>query len=110
MNEAATKAMAAEEQRRLLQMECDRLVPQDVRNQRGQFPTPPPLALAMLRLARRHFSGTKPVRFLDPAVGSGAFYHALRTVFEPERIASAAGFEIDAELADMAFSLWGISV
>jgi adenine-specific DNA-methyltransferase len=95
-----------EEARRAAQDEFDGRVPQKLRNERGQFATPPDLARAMLCLAERYLP-ERPIRFLDPALGTGVFYHALLSVCGKERIASAAGFEVDAELAGIATRLWG---
>ena len=47
-----------------------------------------------------------PVRFLDPAFGTGSFYSALLQVFEPARIVSAAGYEIDPYYGDRAREIW----
>ena len=47
--------------------------------------------------------------FLDPAIGSGSFYSALRQTFPPEAIADACGVEIDPPLAAAAKTLWEAS-
>ncbi len=75
------------------------------RNRLGQFATPPPLALEMLTYARSLLD-TESVRFLDPALGTGAFYSAFLSTFEPQRIQSALGYEIDLHYAAEAVKLW----
>lgn len=77
------------------------------RNRRGQFATPPALAEAMVRLTRDLLPEIRPVKFLDPALGTGVFYSALLKVYGTRDIASAMGFEIDPRLAAVANHLWG---
>jgi hypothetical protein len=50
--------------------------------------------------------GGKPVRFLDPAVGSGSFFSALCQESSPNSIASAVGIELDPLFAKSANDLW----
>ncbi len=76
------------------------------RNQLGQFATPSPLATAMLEHAKQLLSVNQPVRFLDPALGTGAFYSALLRVFPDACIASARGYEIDPHYGEPAQLLW----
>jgi adenine-specific DNA-methyltransferase len=84
------------EQHRLdLQCELDAAKAQSVRNRLGQFATPTRLAHDVLRFAYSLLQQDAQVRFLDPAVGTGSFYSALLRVFPSERIAAAAGIEID---------------
>jgi len=78
------------------------------RNRRGQFATPPALALDIAKYARskrRNRPGT--VRFLDPAIGSGSFYSAFRHAFSENAISAAIGIELDPDAAKVAASLWG---
>lgn len=77
------------------------------RNRLGQFATPTPLALDMAALAACYHPAHIPVRFLDPAVGTGVFYYAARKVFDPARFAAAVGFEIDPAVAADAEGIWG---
>ena len=66
------------------------------RNRRGQFATPPALAREIaIESYQRWRKRDDNVRFLDPAVGTGAFYSALRQVFPAERIDAAVGVELD---------------
>ena len=102
------------EERRLSQQErLDSRKSADERNEWGQFATPPALALDILSLAERLWSGNGQVRFLDPALGTGSFYSALLKVFGSDRIAASHGIELDQPFAEMATSLWhetGLSV
>jgi adenine-specific DNA-methyltransferase len=78
------------------------------RNKWGQFATPNALALSIARYAREQ-AGEGPVSFLDPAIGTGSFYSALRHTFAPEAIRAATGVELDPLFAESAEDLWGES-
>jgi hypothetical protein len=95
-----------EQQRLLLQAELDAAKTQIQRNRMGQFATPSALAQDILEYAKAHFPSGEGVRFLDPAIGTGAFYSALQTVFPTDRIIAATGFEIDPHYGAPAASLW----
>lgn len=95
------------EQKRLeLQVELDAGKVQAERNRLGQFATPTPLALDILQYAKTILPDNVELRFLDPAIGTGAFYSALTTVFPGQRIAEALGFEIDPHYGEPASKLW----
>ena len=79
---------------------------QDERNRLGQFATPTALARAMLHASLALLPADVPVRFLDPAIGTGAFYAALRATVPQDRIAAAQGYEIDPHYAAPAQTLW----
>ena len=103
----------------LATLEAERLVAQDRldrersssdRNRLGQFATPPPLARAVVALAagwRAERGDTSPIRFLDPAVGSGAFWGATLARFGRDAVARAVGVEVDPVVASVARSVWG---
>jgi adenine-specific DNA-methyltransferase len=94
------------EKRRLAsQQACERARSVQQRNRLGQFATPGPLALEMLQYARA-LLGPGPVRFLDPAIGTGSFYAALLQQWPLERIGAATGFEIDAGYARACRAVW----
>ncbi|MHC4709253.1 MAG: Eco57I restriction-modification methylase domain-containing protein [Planctomycetota bacterium] len=76
------------------------------RNRLGRFSTPPGLALEMLALARQALGPDTPLRFLDPALGTGVFFYALMSVFGRGRVERAIGFEIDPDTAAEAEALW----
>jgi predicted RNA methylase len=93
-----------ESQRRL-----DSTKTQEERNRLGQFATPTALANDILACARSIMAESETIRFLDPAFGTGSFYSALNHVFPAERIAHAAGFEIDPHYGKEAQRLWQAS-
>lgn len=99
-------AQQIEQQRLVLQAELDAAKTQAERNRMGQFATPSLLAVDILDFARTALDPKEPVRFLDPAIGTGAFYSALRSVFPVKRIAAATGFEIDPHYGRPAAALW----
>ena len=73
----------------------------------GSSPRRPGLALDIARIALELWQGrTTAATFLDPAIGTGSFYSALRQVFPPEAIADACSVEIDPAFADAARRLW----
>src|ERR1035437_9274661 len=99
--------LADREKRRLSeQQRLDSVKSAKERNVWGQFATPPGLAEEMLRYA---CCLVERVRFLDPAIGTGSFYSALRNVFERDRIEAAAGVELDHGFAEAARQLWADS-
>lgn len=95
------------EQHRLkVQAALDAARTQAERNRMGQFATPSPLALEILSYAKKLIPRGRPVRFLDPALGTGAFYSALLRAFPASRIEAAAGYEIDPHYGRTALQLW----
>lgn len=77
------------------------------RNALGQFATPPVLALEMAEYVRSLWAGRKDkIRFLDPAIGTGAFYSALLRAVPSSVIASAEGVELDTDFAKAAGAVW----
>lgn len=93
-------------QRLAIQCELDRAKTQGERNRIGQFATPTTLATDMLAFAASLLPSDQSIRFLDPAIGTGSFFSALLRTFPPTRIASAEGYEIDAECVRKASTLW----
>jgi methylase of polypeptide subunit release factors len=89
-----------------LQRELDAARTAAERNRLGQFATPARLAEEMVRFGAALLAEAEPVRFLDPAIGTGAFYAALRQVLPRERVATAVGFEVDRHYAQPAAQLW----
>ncbi len=78
------------------------------RNKLGQFATPPDLAACIARLALAYL-GNHTVRFLEPSIGTGAFYSALVSNCPTVRFETATGFEIDPRFVDAARALWSES-
>jgi hypothetical protein len=96
-----------EAQRQVVQGRLDAAKTSAERNRLGQFATPPELALDIARYALNLWRSRNDVAsFLDPAIGSGSFYSAIRQVFPQEAIADACGVEIDPVFADAARHLW----
>ncbi len=101
-----------ESERRRIQAALDGARPPAERNARGQFATPPALARQIAAEAARRLERT-PISFLEPAIGTGAFYAATLDQLGTERISRAVGFEIDPTHVNHANSLWndhGLSV
>jgi adenine-specific DNA-methyltransferase len=96
-----------EERRIALQIELDRQKTLTDRNKLGQFSTPASLAQDILRYAGTLLPNEEKICFLDPAIGTGAFYSALRCVYPTGRVAQAVGFEIDPDYGWAAAALWG---
>ncbi len=95
-----------ESERLSLQASLDAAKTQPERNRMGQFATPTVLAQDVLRHAKSLLSPGAEVRFLDPAIGTGAFYSALATVFPHGRILEATGYDIDPHYGKPAGRLW----
>ncbi len=96
-----------ETERLALQSRLDAQKTSKQRNELGQFATPTLLASDILAFAKSLIDPSASIRFLDPALGTGAFYSALLSQFESGRIINAAGFEIDSHYGEAAASLWG---
>lgn len=95
-----------EERRMALQLELDAKKTQTERNILGQFATPPALARQIAEYAVTLIPDSDKIRFLDPAIGTGAFYSALRSIVSTKRIAEAVGFEIDPHYGAPSRNLW----
>ena len=95
-----------EEQRLALQAALDGQKTQLERNKLGQFATPTALARDVLTFGLSLLPKREPVRFFDPAIGSGSFYSALLSVAGGRQITSAHGFEIDPHYGEPARTLW----
>lgn len=95
-----------EEQRLLQQVALDAKKNQLERNKLGQFATPTELADQVASRMRQLWVSSAPVRFLEPAVGTGSFYSAFLRAFEDREIDCAAGYEIDPMFAAAAVDLW----
>jgi adenine-specific DNA-methyltransferase len=95
-----------EQERCALQAQLDAGKTQPERNRLGQFATPIALAADIVRYGANLLPPDKTVRFLDPAIGTGAFYSALLDVVPANRITEALGFEIDPHYGKPAAELW----
>ena len=98
-----------EESRRLMQETIDNEKDIEERRKFGQFSTPFVLAQEIIRYGLR-LSSEKEISFLEPCIGSGAFYSALlSTVNNDYCIQTATGIEIDPAYYDCAAKLWNDS-
>lgn len=97
---------SAEAERLRYQVEADRIISAVDRNRFGQVATPALLAESMIRTAQRIFPECLPIRFLDPAFGTGVFYSAVLKVYGLRNIESAQSFEVDSALINFAKNLW----
>jgi len=95
------------EQTRLsLQTQLDAKKTPSERNRLGQFATPTALARDILRFGVTLLGENQPIRFLDPAIGTGSFFSALIHTVPAERIEAAKGFEVDAHYGEPAREFW----
>ncbi|WP_448943770.1 Eco57I restriction-modification methylase domain-containing protein [Klebsiella michiganensis] len=97
-----------EAERLSIQSALDKKKTSAERNRLGQYATPSALAQDILTYAKGLLPKNYPISFLDPALGSGAFYAALKRVFasDADLIAHAAAFEIDPHYGKPAQTLW----
>lgn len=96
-----------QEQKRLsLQARLDAEKTQAERNRLGQFATPGALARDIVRFGVDLLGAHRPIRFLDPAFGTGAFFSALLHEVPAGRIESAKGFELDPHYGEPARQFW----
>ncbi len=79
------------------------------RNRLGQFSTPFPIACQMVGRALGEMPSDMPVRFLEPALGSGVFFSAILRQVSASCIAGATGCEIDSAYGDIARAIWASS-
>lgn len=92
--------------RLLVQAELDSKKSALERNKLGQFSTPTALAREVLSYGLSLMPKTQRVRFLDPAIGTGSFYSALREMVGCRPIEIAKGYEIDPHYGEPARELW----
>jgi len=88
-----------------IQDELDSLKTPLERNILGQFATPPSLAKEILECAVSYLPEHERITFLEPALGTGAFYEALTNNVNG-RLLSATGVEIDPPFAEASKRLW----
>ena len=100
------RASDSEHRRLTFQKLLDQKKTQEERNRLGQFATPTHLARDILTYAQTLVPETDPIDFLDPALGTGAFFSALKTVFPMSRLRNCRGIEIDPHYGQPARELW----
>jgi methylase of polypeptide subunit release factors len=98
--------LAQEQSRLSLQAHLDALKTRAERNKLGQFATPTALALEIVNFGLVLLGENAPIRFLDPAIGTGSFYSALIHSANKDRIETAKGYEIDAQYVETTRALW----
>src|SRR5262249_30852692 len=76
------------------------------RNRTGQFATPPGLAHEILHQVKSLWTPGQSICFLEPSIGTGAFYSALKSAFMEAEIKEASGVEIDRQIAEVTRRLW----
>ncbi|TVQ57355.1 MAG: SAM-dependent DNA methyltransferase [Phycisphaerales bacterium] len=95
-----------ERKRLILQSKLDQQKSSVDRNKLGQFATPTLLARDIVAYGVSLLPSGRHIQFFDPAIGTGAFYSALRAICPNGRVARAAGFEIDPHYGLPATELW----
>ncbi len=95
-----------EQERLCLQGSLDAKKTQAERNRLGQFATPTILARDILKFAVTLLGAEQPIRFLDPAIGTGSFFSALLHTVAEEQIGAAKGFDLDPHYGAPAKALW----
>jgi methylase of polypeptide subunit release factors len=78
----------------------------EYRNKLGQHATPSELSRDIMRCSIPLLPHGQPIRFMDPAFGTGAFYSALEMTIPNRRIADGTGFEIEHCFEEIASKLW----
>ena len=99
-------AVSPEARRVALQAALDAVRPPAGRNRLGQFATPPELARQVVGTALEWLPAGEPIRFFDPAFGTGSFFSALLDLAPAGRLERPAGYEIDPHYGGPARQLW----
>lgn len=97
---------ATERDRLLLQQKLDSAKTQAERNRLGQFSTPTKLAQDVITFGLTLVKPKMPIRFLDPAFGTGAFLSALLETIPTSSVDSVVGYEIDPHYGKAAGEFW----
>ncbi|SFE20023.1 Eco57I restriction-modification methylase [Paenibacillus catalpae] len=104
-----TKIKELEELRSKTQIAIDAQKNLVERNQMGQYSTPFELAKEVAEFVlnqwKTHNPNT-PIRFLEPAIGTGAFYSAFRSQALDNDISNATGIELDKSFFEASRDLW----
>ncbi|MDD4817619.1 MAG: Eco57I restriction-modification methylase domain-containing protein [Victivallaceae bacterium] len=97
--------MKLETDRKIIQDSLDAQKTQAERNVLGQFSTPFPLAVDIMKYAKEN-TVTDSISFLEPAIGTGVFYSAFLHVFGENVSHTALGFEIDPHYYNPTKEFW----
>lgn len=95
--------MDLEERRLNLQISLDKQKSAKERNTFGQFSTPYDLASSIVAFIKSNIKLPEHVHFLEPAIGTGVFFSALRSQISLDK---AVGYEIDPHYSIPSNSLW----
>lgn len=95
-----------ENKRLEIQSNLDGQKTQETRNRLGQFATPSRLANEILKYSKKLIPNGTPIKFLDPAFGTGSFYSALISTFKSQQIQKAVGIELDPHYAKPSMEIW----
>lgn len=95
-----------ETERLNLQALLDEQKTSEDRNRMGQFATPTALAREIVAHGVSLLQEGERVRFLDPGIGTGSFYSALRATTSVAQIERATGFEVDPHYYGPAQAFW----
>ncbi|MBN2465814.1 N-6 DNA methylase [candidate division WOR-3 bacterium] len=95
-----------EAQRVELQHRLDSKSTQQERNRMGQFATPPKLARDIAASALSLLGPNERIKYLEPGLGTGAFYSALTGLVARQRVETAVGYEKDPRYARATANLW----
>ena len=94
-----------EQSRSFMQEKIDNEKDIEERRRLGQFSTPFDLAKEIVKYGIEML-GDSEVSFLEPCIGSGAFYSALLCSTNNDKIKMATGIEIDKSYFDCSEQLW----
>lgn len=95
-----------EAKRLKIQKELDEWKSPEERNRMGQFATSTVLARQILLFGTGLMPVDTPIRFLDPAIGTGSFFSALLNTVPTKRIENSIGYEIDDHYSLPSQELW----
>ncbi|MDA8078937.1 MAG: XamI family restriction endonuclease [Nitrospiraceae bacterium] len=102
----ATFGDAAETGRLASQQQIDDSKSTAERNILGQFSTPYHLALEIVTNALTHLPEEHPIAFIEPGLGTGVFFSALRRSADGRTLKEAIGVELDPAYAEVARKIW----
>lgn len=100
------KELVQERIRLSIQQRLENEKSQIERNKLGQFATPTSLAREILLYSLIILGEERPIRFLDPGLGTGSFFSALAHSIPLSKIAVARGYEIDSSYVESAQEIW----
>lgn len=98
--------MLKEQHRATLQNKLDLMKTIDARRVLGQFSTPFELANDIVSYGLTLIDKTVPIKFLDPAFGTGVFYSSLVQLVDSDDMSLACGIEVDEHYGIPAQALW----